>query len=377
MQSLLFLLLPVAFLAGWAVGRNDLLKRQTPTLKKLPSNYFEGLHFLLNDQPDKAVDRFIKVLEVDSDTVETHLALGKLFRHKGEVDRAIRVHQNIIARPDLDKEQRVQSLLELAHDYMRAGVLDRAEKLFLRLIEMGEHQEASLQQLIDVYHQEKDWHRAIRMSEKLAAVRNVSMKTPIAHYYCELSEQAWGNGDVSEAEHFLNRAIHTNKNCVRAYILFGHYAYYAGEYKNALRYFLKVTGRKIFYLSEVITMLASCYEKLGKVGEFEAFFADSLQAYPELLTIMLHQGSLSQLTFPAPLQSLIDENLKEHPSVLGVCYLHKSDLFEKLLAQVKEKAIYRCHQCGVVSKKLYWHCPSCKLWDAARPIKRALSELTV
>ena len=157
--GLVVILLPVAALSGWYYGRKDARERiNSPAgVPGMSQDYFKGLNYLLNDRPDKAIEVFIKVLEVESETVETHLALGNLFRRRGEVDRAIRIHQNLVARPSLDKEQRALALLELGIDYMRSGLLDRAETLFKELIQTGMYERQVLRHLVDIYQQEQDW----------------------------------------------------------------------------------------------------------------------------------------------------------------------------------------------------------------------------
>ncbi len=201
MLDLLLLLLPIAAVSGWYGGyKHKSSAAQKPNF--LPRDYFIGLKYLIDEQPDKAVDIFIKMLEVNSDTVETHLALGGLFRRRGEVNRAIRIHQNLIARPQLVKGQRVQALSELAQDYMRAGVLDRAENLFLELLELDKGNEANFRYLLHIYEQQKDWEQAITIARKLH-----NMQPAIAHYYCELGDH--------------KKALLMDKNCVRATLLQG------------------------------------------------------------------------------------------------------------------------------------------------------------
>jgi len=168
MLNLLWLLLPVAAASGWWVARHTELVSQARKKSSLTSDYFKGLNYLVNEQPDKAIEVFIRVVEVDSETIETHLALGSLFRRRGEVDRAIRIHQNLIARPSLNREQRTQALLELGQDYMNAGLLDRAESLFLELVELDAHTVRALQLLADIYEQEKDWQACLDIVEQLS-----------------------------------------------------------------------------------------------------------------------------------------------------------------------------------------------------------------
>src|SRR5277367_1878657 len=161
MSSTWVLLVFVSLAAAWYLGYQARHKRIVEQKSNLPRDYLVGLNFLLNEETDKAVDIFIKMLEVDSDTVETHLAVGKLFRRRGEVDRAIRIHQNLIARPQLERVYREQSLFELGQDYLSAGMLDRAEKIFLELLNGSSHSAQALRTLIDIYQQEKDWEKAV------------------------------------------------------------------------------------------------------------------------------------------------------------------------------------------------------------------------
>ncbi|MCK5360007.1 MAG: lipopolysaccharide assembly protein LapB, partial [Gammaproteobacteria bacterium] len=157
----LLLLLPLAAISGWIASRQDERIRSRKCGADIPSDYFKGLNLLLNEQPDKAIEVFIKVLEVDSETVETHLMLGNLFRRRGEIERATRIHQNLIARPKLDRYQCSQALFELAQDYLKAGLLDRAENLLLEYAEVEKDPEPALRQLLYVYQQEKEWDQAI------------------------------------------------------------------------------------------------------------------------------------------------------------------------------------------------------------------------
>jgi lipopolysaccharide biosynthesis regulator YciM len=202
--DLLWLLLPLAAASGWLAARFE-QKRHARQSFDLPSAYFKGLNFLLNEQPDKAIEVFMRVLEVNSDTVETHLALGNLFRRRGEVERAIRIHQNLIARPTLDKEQRSHALLELGQDYLKAGLFDRAENLFLELAEIRAHSEQALKLLLHIYQQEKEWEKAISITRKLARVSGKNLDEMIAHFYCELADHDYARKNYSAAREHLKR----------------------------------------------------------------------------------------------------------------------------------------------------------------------------
>src|SRR5918912_3171483 len=176
---------PLFFAFGWLAARID-IKQLLSESRSLPLSYFKGLNFLLNEQPDKAIEAFIEVVKVDPQTIELHFALGNLFRRRGEIERAIRMHQNLVERPDLREDQKRAALFELAQDYLKAGLLDRAEELFAKL-ENTPHAEAALKFLLEIYQQEKEWQKAIAVAEKLEAVTGRSHQKEIANFYCELA----------------------------------------------------------------------------------------------------------------------------------------------------------------------------------------------
>jgi len=218
MLEWLFFLLPIAALSGWLAARAHYKKKYRPQDLKITPEYFKGLNYLLNEQPDKAIDVFIRLLEVNSETVETHLALANLFRRRGETDRAIRIHQNLIARPTLNSSQRIQALVELGLDYMNAGVLDRAEQLFLELLQQSSPPEQAIKQLLRIYQQEKHWDKAIEMAKRLQPNKNNDIGILIAQFYCELAEQKFDSNPTSIAQ-ILKQAHAYDPNCVRASLL--------------------------------------------------------------------------------------------------------------------------------------------------------------
>src|SRR5579883_2482196 len=207
---------------AWFLGyRSRPKEEEEPRKIQLPRDYLVGLNFLLNEETDKAVDIFIKMLEVDSDTVETHLAVGKLFRRKGEVDRAIRIHQNLIARPQLERIYREQSMYELGQDYLSAGMLDRAERIFLDLSNGKSYSAQALKTLIDIYQQGKDWGNAIQMAIKYESVTRQDMQPTIAQYYCELADTAYAKKQSAIAKDYLDKAIAADRSCARASLMLG------------------------------------------------------------------------------------------------------------------------------------------------------------
>ncbi len=381
LTDLLLLLLPIAAASGWMMA-NQRGDEATTQQHKVPKDYFVGLNFLLNEQPDRAVDIFIKMLEVDSDTVETHLALGSLFRRRGEVDRAIRIHQNLIARPHLNKQQKIQALLALGQDYMRAGVLDRAERIFLEVVESGEEFSPSLRYLLDIYQQEKAWLRAIEIAEKLEVKVGESMKVNIAHYYCELATVEVSISNAEQAKKYLRKAIAINKDCVRASLIYGDIELTDKHYKAALKFYKQIEEQDPDYLTESIAAIATCYEHLGQQGELLKYLKECLHKYPRITLVLLLAQQLQRHDDLVPALEIITTYLKTHPSIRGLQYLIKLQmqktenqnqdnlkiLNELAKAILANKPNYRCEKCGFEAKKLDWLCPRCRTWNTIKPI---------
>src|SRR5210317_311267 len=239
-EYLLLLLLPVAVYFGWwlarAYGRRSLHKRN----RLFSDQYFQGLNYLLNEQPDKAIQVFLELAEVNQDTVETHMALGSLFRRRGEVDRAIRFHQNIIAKPGLGSEQRTQALLELGEDYMRAGLLDRAERLFSELIETDAHTPSALRSLLEIYQQEKDWKNALEQAQRLEQISGEHMGDVMAQFCCEMAEAAIAGNDREKARRHLRQARRHNPRCIRARFILADLLIEDGDYDRALELYEEI-----------------------------------------------------------------------------------------------------------------------------------------
>ncbi|TVO75921.1 lipopolysaccharide assembly protein LapB [Sedimenticola selenatireducens] len=382
MMELLWLLLPVAAASGWwAAKRSD--ARQDVTLAERTPGYFSGLNYLLNEQPDKAIDVFIKMLEVDSDTVETHLALGNLFRRRGEVDRAIRIHQNLIARPTLNREQRAQALLELGQDYMKAGLLDRAESLFTELGEMNMFQSQALGNLLTIYQEEKDWDKCLQIAKRLEQLTNRSLRKECAHFYCELAEEAQFRKDLNKASQLLKKAQIADEGCVRATILQGEIEVLNGANKNALRTFRQVERQDPSYLSEVLPAIIDCHMALGQRAELIKYLHQLHQKHHTVSCVLALTGFIQKDEDDAAAIQFLANFLHEHPNLAGLDRMvelslksGKGDAQESLgiLQQILQKLMekrpaYQCLSCGFTAKTLHWHCPSCKTWGSIKPLQ--------
>jgi lipopolysaccharide biosynthesis regulator YciM len=374
---------------AWYLGYQMRFKKTILPKVGLPRDYLIGLNFLLNEETDKAVDVFVKMLEVDSDTVETHLAVGKLFRRRGEVDRAIRIHQNLIARPQLERMYREQSLYELGQDYLSAGVLDRAERIFLELVNAKSHSARALQTLIDIYQQEKDWDNAIQMATKYQALTKQSMQPMIAHYYCELAEIAFGKQQYHIAIKDLSKAFAADPACVRASILQAKMYMREEHYQDALTCLKKIKDQNPDYLSEAIDLLASCYEKLGQENELVVYFKNLVDEYPRVPVVLILADRIRKWKGDKVAIGFVADYVRRYPSLRGL-YLFinlymssaegraKDDL--QILQNLMKKVLsgrpdYQCTSCGFSGRSLHWQCPGCRKWSSIIPLHKIEEEI--
>ncbi|MDX1518659.1 MAG: lipopolysaccharide assembly protein LapB [Gammaproteobacteria bacterium] len=375
-------LLFVAVISGWLLGRRTLQSDAGNNRFIMHPEYFKGLNYVLNEQPDKAIEVFVKMLEVDSETVETHLALGNLFRRRGEVDRAIRIHQNLIARPSLEKDQRALALLELGMDYMRSGLLDRAESLFNELIEMGMYRKQAYRELLDIYQQEKDWDKAITTARKLENVTAESLAHVIAQFYCEQAADHLRNGRMSQFRERIGKALTNDPDCVRASIMTGNQELKSGNVREALKAYKRIESQDIDFISEVIAPMHECYKSNGKMDEFIEFLRKITEQTGSITALLTLVRLIAERDGEDEASRLIITELRKRPSVRGVdrlleFALHNTsgetrdslltikDLTGELL---KNRSAYRCNQCGFEAKALHWQCPGCKTWSSVKPI---------
>ncbi len=378
-----YVFFPVVALGAWLFGRRSYLRDRLGFPVRFQRDYFRGLNFLINEQPDKAVDVFIKLMEIDSDTVETHLALAGLFRRRGEVDRAIKIHQNLIARPQLDQHHRHQALLALGEDYLSAGVLDRAEKIFLELSEHDKHDGQSLLLLLQIYHLEKEWDKAIKIAQRLAVFSGSSYRLNIAHYYCELSDEMLQKHRLQEAKRYLQKAQSIDRHCVRAYLLEAKAAVLAQDYTVSIRAFERVMDEDPNYVTEILDNMAMCYEQCGQQEAFAQYLQRIFSATPFVDIAAYLSKTLYQ---QHGLQTAIDflENyVATHGSLWALtpliqCYADSASVpdAQKLLklerhleALLSGQSTYRCLQCGFSGTTLHWLCPSCQTWSSTKPIR--------
>ncbi|OGA47020.1 MAG: lipopolysaccharide assembly protein LapB [Betaproteobacteria bacterium RIFCSPLOWO2_12_FULL_62_13] len=373
------LALPLFFALGWLAARID-IKQLLSESRALPMSYFKGLNFLLNEQPDKAIEAFIEVVKVDPQTIELHFALGSLFRRRGEVERAIRMHQNLAERADLAQEQKLQALFELAQDYLKAGLLDRAEELFLKL-EATAHAEAALKFLLEIYEQEKDWQKAIGTAGKLEAVTGRSHQKEIANFCCELAGNEMMHSRPHAARPYLTEALAHHRLCVRANILLGDLEMSIGNPDAAVEAWKRIESQNPAYLALVAERLLAVFRQSGRIEEGLILLRGYLGKYPSLdLLNTVFQGTIER-SGAEQAYRLVRDELRRNPTLLGLDKLLEAQLLEapierrRDLELIKELvhqhtrglAMYKCDNCGFRARQFYWHCPACAAWETYAP----------
>lgn len=370
------LLIPVFFGLGWAAARVD-IKQVVHESRALPRSYFQGLNFLLNEQPDKAIDAFLEAVKVDPETVELHFALGSLFRRRGETERAIRMHQNLIEREDLAEDWRLQALSELGQDYLKVGLLDRAEEVFNKLLQTKAVEEAK-RYLLEIYQLEKDWQRAITIAQELP---DLASRRDIAEYYCELAANEIMHSRPDTAREYLEAAMDQNRKCVRASLLEGDLLLQEGQVEKAIGAWTRIEQQDPQYLALAAQRLLDAYRRLGRKEEGTALLKAYLDRYPSLDLLDVVYQLVLEVEGTEEAYRLVRDELHRTPTLLGLDKLMAARLplvapetrpdveLAKSIVQgyTRRLARYRCDNCGFKARQHYWRCPACGGWETYPP----------
>jgi lipopolysaccharide biosynthesis regulator YciM len=380
----LFLLLPVAAAYGWVMGKSSLRSTQRKQSSIMSNHYYKGLNFLLSDEPDKAVDTLMKMISVNNDTIETHIAMGNFFRHRGELDRAIRVHQNLISRDEISKKQEALALVELGTDYLLAGFLERAEGVFIQLLENDRHFEVAQQKLFSIYQVTKEWNKAVELASRSLKItpNDEHLYLLLSHFYCEQALSQVEDGLFDDAQTTLKKAVMVEGKQIRAWLELGKLAIKREDYNQAMDYLSEIPKRDLDWLSEAIPLLeisaskSDGWDKLEKL--LEPYWQKCASSYIAKVNIIARKGEIE------PAVDTLLKQLKNHPTMRGFKTLlslyrkmlsdertrtsidHLNELIDKQIAQ---RPKYRCQSCGFAGRRLYWLCPSCKKWSVIKPIK--------
>jgi lipopolysaccharide biosynthesis regulator YciM len=384
MLDLLWLLLPVAAASGWIAARRVSKKASIKqTSPFLANRYIRGLNYLLNEQQDKALEVFIEMIEVDSETVETHLVLGNLFRRRGEVDRAIRIHQNLIARPQLERQHKIQALLELGKDYTKAGLLDRAEGVFRELISLGSDTAEPYKLLRSIYEKEQEWLRAIEVTEKYEKYSRESQSALISQYFCELAQQDLWQSNLTNALANAKKAMSLDKSNVRPSLILSECEKSRGEYKKALGHLMDVLEINPEFFTVVHTRALDIEQAAGD-GIGLAKFYEQASKYcdgPSLVRARVDCLIKNQQIDKA--RSLLDEVfaqrkftpelMQRYASILERQNTHAlpkalTNAIDTMSQVAQDEYLYRCSHCGFKAMSLFWQCPSCHGWTTVQPV---------
>ena len=379
--------IPIFFGLGWIAARVD-IKQLLSESRSLPQGYFKGLNFLLNEQPDKAIDAFIEIVKLDPETVELHFALGNLFRRRGETERAIRVHQNLLARPDLPLEHKVHSQYELGQDYLKAGLLDRAEETFNQLIDT-QYSAQARRALLEIYQREKEWTRAIEAAQALQESGAGARQKEIAQFHCELAQDELVHLHPDAALSILEKALAADRTNVRATMLIGDVYLAKGDVEAALLAWRRVEQQSVPHVALVAQRLMDGYRSVGRPQEGLSLLKAYLAEAPSIDLLEVVFKAALELEGEEAANQLVSDELRRTPTLLGLDKLLEARLLKAPpevvpeLSMVKnlvhnytqKLARYQCSHCGFKSRQFYWQCPGCNQWESYPP--RRTEELNV
>lgn len=395
MIELLFLLLPIAAAYGWYMGYRNAKKDQDDISNKLSRDYVTGMNLLLSNQTEKAVDLFLDMLEKQEtenhieqgSQFEAELTLGNLFRSRGEVDRALRIHQALDRSPNYSFEQKLLAKQQLAKDFMSVGFYDRAENLYILLVDEPHFAENALQQLALIYQKTKEWQKAINVAEKLAKIAPQSDNLNLAQYYCEFAKTL---SDQNEKQRFLQLALKVSPSCVRASILLAELWIEQQNFAESVSVLENVLNQDPEYISEALPLLKQSYQALSQNESFELFLIKASSAYKNSAVDLALAELIAEKDSIVVAQNKVYQQLSQNPSPFLFHRFIQYQIAEAEDGQAKESLVllhkmvgerikqgfeYRCIHCGYQSHKLIWNCPSCRQWQSIKPIQGTENQL--
>ncbi len=384
------LILPLFFTLGWIAARVD-IKQLLSESTALPAAYFKGLNFLISDQHDKAVDAFSEAVQANTDSLELHFALGSLFRRTGETDRAINMHLNLLDKKELTANQKSAVKAELAQDYLKAGLFDRAEELFKGLDD-SRYRQPALRALLEIYVREREWTQAIETATELERLSGVPFRQEIAQYYCELAMNDIIAQNSDSARNYLHLALDANKNCVRANVLLGDLEVNAGAHQAAISHWKRIEFQQPEYLGLVAAKMLKSYRAIKKLKEGLAQLNTYLETYklPSLMSV-LYEATLveegaekaaklarNELIRQPSLQTL-DQLLQARAMADDINNQDIQLMQQTVRNAIGNRAAYHCNQCGFRAKQYHWQCPACNAWESlpAEPSEAVSREMTI
>ncbi len=383
MEPLLWLLLPVAAASGWWTARASMRKddERMNHASRINQHCIQGLNYVLSNQSDKAIEMLIELVDVDEDTVETHIVLGSLFRGRGEVDRAIRVHQNIIARPSIPASHKQQALLQLGIDYFKAGLFDRAENIFEQLNDAEMKDPLLYEYQCKMFEQEQEWGRAIEAARKLERFGKKEQSRRISHYLCEQVEQQLPL-NREQALKLTRKAINSDKNCIRAYIQQGYILSALGRHKEALRCYRSALEQNPSFVPVVLKQVMDLFVHKGKLVEFPQFIRTHSDLESNAAARFFLVQTYEMLGEREEVERLLEAEMSRAEASPYIVQAYLEWMRKRTDGNVRESfdALSRvlenrlstytachCTQCGFESNALFWQCPGCQGWGSVEP----------
>jgi lipopolysaccharide biosynthesis regulator YciM len=370
------LALPLFFLLGWSAARIDIGQLLTET-STLPASYFRGLNFLISEQPDKAIEAFTEALKADSNTLELHFALGSLFRRTGEMDRAIRLHQGLLEREGLAEPQKLMALAELAQDYLKAGLFDRAEEIFIKLTETR-YANSALRALLEIYVREKEWLQAVDVAQRLEALTGRPLRMEIAQFHCELAQQQILLGHAEHARANLDLAINANRDCVRANVMLGDLEATASNPAAALTAWRAIELQTPACIELVAARMMAAWRDLDKAEEGLLWLQEIVRKYHLEETAQVLFEATLDLKGPEAGYRMAHDEAEQSPTLAALDRLLQAKVsgmpdgdlrlvMEAVREHLEKTAFHRCSTCGYTARQFHWHCPSCGEWETFPP----------
>ena len=370
------IVVPLLFIAGWWFRGLDQRQREQ---EQRPGTYYKGINLLLNDQPDKAIDAFIEVVKLDPETIELHHALGNLFSRRGEFDRAARIHNHLLNREDLPSHERSLALFELGNDYLKAGIYDRAEESFQRLLKEPEYRLDAMRSLLKIYCTEKEWNKAIEVANTLEKQAGENHQVEMGHFHCELAALEMRAKHFDQAKLELEKALQVDRKSVRALIMLGNLSMLNNDPNAALQYWAQVEKVSPEHLTLVMVQIAQAYEAIGQHDQAMNLINRALEDHSSVETLSIALDLIIKSEGEKAAEKFLKEELERRPTLWA--YEKLSELRLKanpddselelltglLKPYVSRPGRYRCSHCGFKAKGFQWLCPGCSSWGSYSP----------
>ena len=369
------LVIPFFFALGWLAARVD-IKQIISESTDLPSSYFKGLHYLITNQYERAIEAFDEAIKINNDSLELHFALGALLRRTGQIDRAINLHIDLLEKRELTPEQMESVKAELAQDYFKAGLYGRSEELLLAL-NKEKYYQFSLNTLLEVYVKEREWRKAVETATELEKISGVSFRIPISHFFCEIAVTQILNKKYTLAKKSLERALEESKNCTRANILLGDIHSEEKLYEEAIVFWKKIEFQQPEYLGLVAPKIIVAFQTLNKINEGLSTLARFFDIYKlKSLLNVLYETVLAN-EGPKQAENIARKELIQRPSLSALDQLFQAQAIGKtnkignleLIQQtikntIGDRRFFMCKQCGFKARQFHWQCPACNAWES-------------